>query len=110
MNFRGMLFVSLVMITLTDCSLGVSSPTTVVEEVTTGALPAVTETPPIVEEVQHLTIPGELPENQSGLAGDQDSSTLSLLDHGALLYMIFVHCDKASGSIVVFPDILYGFY
>lgn len=74
-NFRGLLFVFLsLVLMMMACNLGASAPTEVVTEAPAETLSAVTDVP-IETEVKHLMMPGELPEEQSGLAGDQDSST-----------------------------------
>lgn len=74
-NFRGLLFVFLsLVLMMMACNLGASAPTEVVNEPPTEALSVATDVP-VTAEVQHVMVPGELPKKQSGLAGDQDSST-----------------------------------
>lgn len=63
---------------LSACNLGVTQPVdesavTEVPDVDVAAEPE-TQTDPTATPVQHTMMPGELPETQSGLAGDQDSS------------------------------------
>lgn len=71
-NFNVMCIVF--MLLLSACNLGVAQPveTTVVEESPTVVQVEPTTATPAV---QHKMIPAELPEFQSGLAGDQDSSS-----------------------------------
>lgn len=72
-------FISLslfVFLVLSACNLGKATPSATQAPVTeAAALPADPSTSVPTEAIQHVMIPGELPEEQSGLAGDQDSST-----------------------------------
>lgn len=79
-NFNGIVIASLIlMLALSGCNLGAQAPddsvlgaaeVSEIDETSEVATEAPTETP-----VVHVLVPGELPEEQSGLAGDQDSST-----------------------------------
>ncbi|MBM3179104.1 MAG: hypothetical protein FJZ86_01985 [Chloroflexi bacterium] len=73
-------FISLslfVFLVLSACNLGKAAPSATQAPVTeAAALPADTPTSAPTEAViQHVLIPGDLPAEQSGLAGDHDSST-----------------------------------
>jgi hypothetical protein len=78
-NFSVVFCICLIlMLVLSGCNLGVSAPSGV-EELPTEVPLTETEIAPIATEVQtevpHVVVPGELPSERSGLAGDQDSSS-----------------------------------
>ena len=61
---------------LSACNLGAEPATpTVTEDVATEVPVSEAAVEPSATPVQHVMVPGELPEQQLGLAGDQDSST-----------------------------------
>lgn len=76
--------ISLLVIAALACGLPAgATPTEAPTEAATEAPTAVVEAPPAQPEIQHTTIPVGLPENQSGQAGDFDSS--KVLENGTLV-------------------------
>ncbi len=80
-NLKTVAYLSfLLMVSLSGCNLGLSAPVEDVMEETQPVIPITggNESGPVATDtatVQHETVPGNLPEKQSGLAGDQDSSS-----------------------------------
>jgi hypothetical protein len=74
-NFRILCLV--LMLLLSACNLGVQpvEDSVAIEDVATETAVVVPQVDPTATAVQHVLIPGELPELQRGVAGDQDSST-----------------------------------
>lgn len=80
-NLKTVAYLSfLLMVSLSGCNLGLSAPVEDVMEETQPVIPITggNESGPVATDtatVQHEMVPGNLPEKQSGLAGDQDSSS-----------------------------------